>query len=109
MDEHIHRAITVGLRQRNVDVLTVQEDGRSGFPDAVLLDRAMELQRVMFSQDQDFLIEAQRRQAEGIHFAGVVFARQSQVDIGTCVSDLELIAKASDIEDFADWVQYLPL
>ena len=26
MDEHVHRAITVGLRLRGVDVLTAQED-----------------------------------------------------------------------------------
>ena len=27
MDEHVHRAITNGLKLRNIDVLTVQEDG----------------------------------------------------------------------------------
>jgi hypothetical protein len=109
MDEHIHNAITEGLRQRGVDVLTVQEDGRSGFPDVLLLDRALELERVMFSQDQDFLVEAQHRQSKGVAFSGVIFARQSRVDIGTCINDLELIAKALDIKDFANWVQFLPL
>ena len=28
MDVHVHRAITVGLRLREIDVLTAQEDGR---------------------------------------------------------------------------------
>jgi hypothetical protein len=32
----------------------------------LILDRAFELKRVMFSQDQDFLIEANHRQAKGI-------------------------------------------
>lgn len=109
MDEHVHRAITEALRQRQVDVLTVQEDGHGGFPDPILLDRAMELQRVMFSQDQDFLTEAKRRQTEGIPFSGVIFARQSRVSLGECIHDLELIAKATDLSDFANWVQYLPL
>ena len=109
MDEHMHRAITKELRDREIDVLMVQEDGRSGFPDLLLLDRAIELGRVMFSQDQDFLVEAQRRQAAGIYFAGVVFACQSRVSIGECVHDLELVAKASDLSDFVNWVQYLPL
>ena len=31
----------------------------------------------MFSQDEDLLIEAHRRQVEGIDFAGVIYARQS--------------------------------
>lgn len=77
MDKHVHRAITEALRQQQVDVLTVQEDERSSFPDRLLLDRAMELQRVMFSQDQDFLTEAKRRQIEGIPFSEVIFARHS--------------------------------
>jgi Domain of unknown function (DUF5615) len=43
MDEHVPRSITAGLRLRNIDVLTVQEDGRTGFPDPQVLDRATEL------------------------------------------------------------------
>ncbi len=49
MDENVHRGITDGLRIRNVDVLTVQEDGRTGLPDPLILDRATELERVLFS------------------------------------------------------------
>jgi predicted nuclease of predicted toxin-antitoxin system len=109
MDEHIHSSISVGLRLRDVDVLTVQADGRSGISDMLLLDRATELQRVVFSQDQDFLIEAQRRQVEGIPFAGVIYAQQRVVTIGDCVRDLEVMAKASDLEDLLNMVQFLPL
>ena len=69
---------------------------RVGMADTILLDRALELGRVMFSQDRDFLIEAQRRRAEGIDFAGVIFARQSRISIGDCIRDLEIIAKAGN-------------
>ncbi len=82
MDEHIHQGITDGLRQRGVDVLTVQEDGRTGTPDPLVLDRATELQRIIFTQDQDFLAEANRRQVEGMSFAGVIYAHQRLVTIG---------------------------
>ncbi|MCM0593378.1 MAG: DUF5615 family PIN-like protein [Gloeotrichia echinulata IR180] len=109
MDEHVRRAITIGLRLRNVDILTVQEDGRAGTPDPILLDRATELGRVIFSQDQDFLIEANRRQAEGIAFLGVIYASQLSVSIGDCIRELEIIAKASEQEDLANLVLYLPL
>jgi rRNA-processing protein FCF1 len=109
MDEHIHKGITDGLRQRGVDVLTVQEDGRTGTPDPLVLDRATELQRIIFTQDQDFLAEANRRQVEGMSFAGVIYAHQRLVTIGDCIRDLEIIAKASDLEDLANRVQYLPL
>jgi len=109
MDENVHRAITLGLRLRQVDVLTAQEDGRSGFPDPDLLARATELDRLMFSQDTDLLAEGQLRQKQGIEFPGVVYAHQRQVSIGQCVNDLELIAQAGNPEDFKNRVQYLPL
>ncbi|MGK7903546.1 MAG: DUF5615 family PIN-like protein [Hormoscilla sp.] len=109
MDEQVPKPITKGLRQRGVDVLTVQEDGRTGTSDSILLDRATGLGRVMFSQDDDFLVEANLRLAEGINFAGVIYTHQQNVSIGDCVRDLELIAKASDPEDCANRVQYLPL
>jgi Domain of unknown function (DUF5615) len=108
MDEHVHRAITIGLRLRGVDVLTVQEDGLTATPDPLILDRALELNRVMFSQDQDFLIEAHHRQNTGIPFAGVIYARQL-VAVGDCIRDLEIIAKASDPEDLVNRVEYIPL
>lgn len=109
MDEQVPLPITIGLRLRDVNVLTVQEDGRSGTPDPILLDRATELQRVMFSQDQDFLAEARYRQAEGVNFAGVIYARQLIVSIGVCIRDLEIIAKVCELEDLANRVEYLPL
>ena len=109
MDEHVHRAITTNLRLRGVDVLTAQDDGRRHVPDQVLLDRAAESQRVLFSQDEDLLAEANHRQRKGIPFAGVVYAHQLQVSIGACVRELELIAKIANPGDLADRVEYLPL
>ena len=59
----------------------------------------------MFSQDEDMLIEAQHRQTEGIPFSGVIYGHQLRVTIGTCVRDLELIAKAADPEDLVNRVE----
>jgi len=55
------RAITAALRSRGVDVVTAYEDGASTLSDPELLDRASELKRVLFSEDDDFLAEATRR------------------------------------------------
>jgi predicted nuclease of predicted toxin-antitoxin system len=109
MDEHVHRAITVGLRMRGVDVLTVQEDGYRNTPDPIIVDRAAELGRVLFSQDEDMLVEATHRQRDGMSFAGVVYAHQLQTTIGMCVRDLELIAQTCELNDIANRVEYLPL
>ena len=60
MDVHVPIAITRGLLLRGVDVLTAQIEGTTELPDPELLDRATELQRVLFSQDGDWLAEATR-------------------------------------------------
>jgi predicted nuclease of predicted toxin-antitoxin system len=109
MDENVHRAITGGLRLRGVDVLTVQEDERSGATDPEVLDRATELRRPLFSQDDDLLAEACRRQAEGIPFPGVIYAHQLHVTIGDCIRDLELISKAAEPSELENRVEFLPL
>jgi hypothetical protein len=74
MDQHVPRAITAGLRMRQIDVLTAYEDGTSELTDPQLLDRATILGRLLFSQDVDLLAVARRRQAEGISFGGVIYA-----------------------------------
>ena len=109
MDENVHGAITNGLRQREVDVLTVQEDDRSGISDPAVLDRAVELKRLLFSQDDDLVAEANNRQQQGSSFPGVIFAGQLTVSIGTCIRDLELIAKLGVADEFENRVQFLPL
>jgi predicted nuclease of predicted toxin-antitoxin system len=109
MDHHVPKAITVGLRLREVDVVTAYEDGADEFDDPELLDRARELKRVLFTQDDDLLSEAVKRQREGVPFHGVIYAHQLQVSIGTCIRELELIAKAGEPEDLVDQIQFLPL
>lgn len=109
MDEHVPRAITRALRRRGVDVMTVQEDGHDHTPDAVILDRAGQIQRIVFTNDDDFLAEAKRRQEYGEHFIGVIYIHQENAKYGSIIDDLEIIAKASDLVDYSDRVQYLPL
>ncbi len=109
LDVHVRRAVWTTLRQRSVDVLTAQADGATRLPDPELLDRATELGRVLFSQDEDLLAEATERQRSGRTFAGVVYAHQLYVTIGQCVSDLELIAKVGEPSDLANRVLFLPL
>ena len=109
MDHHVHAAITEGARRRRVDVLTTQEDGTTRLADPALLDRATALGRVLFTQDQDLLVEAARRQKTGVAFGGVIYAPQSEALLGRYVLDLELLCLASEPVDFADQVTYLPL
>lgn len=109
MDVHVRRALTTGLRLRGVDVLTAREDGAGEFEDPRLLDRATELGRVLFTQDDDLLKEAARRQETGQGFAGVIYGHQLNVTVGQCIEDLELIAQTTEPEEWINLVTYLPL
>ncbi len=109
MDVHVRRAVTEGLRRHGVDVVTAQEDGADQIGDAELLDRATELDRVLFTQDDDLLREATRRQQSGEVFAGVIYAHQLDITVGQCVADLELIAHVSEPDELLNRTIYLPL
>ena len=109
LDVHVRRAVAEGLRLRGVDVLTAQEDDAGELDDPELLDRTTELGRVLFTQDDDLLREAKQRQQTGGTFAGVIYSHQLNISVGQCVADLELIAQASEPEEWISRTLFLPL
>lgn len=109
MDVHVPQAITDQLRRRGVDVLTAIEDGQAETVDEELLERSRELSRVLFTQDIRFKAMAEDWQRRGQPFAGLLFGHQLGGTIGQYVQDLEFIANASEIEEWSNAVQHLPV
>ncbi len=64
---------------------------------------------MLFSQDEDLLAEATKRQRNGQRFGGVIYAHQLDVTIGKTVNELELLAKVGTPKEFANRVEFLPL
>jgi hypothetical protein len=108
MDVHVPRPITDQLRRRGIDVLTAIEDGWNERSDDDLLAHAFELRRVLFTQDVRFRVLAEDWQRQGRPFAGLIFGHQLGGTIGQFVSDLELIATASDLDEWVSRIEYLP-
>lgn len=108
MDVHVPGPITEQLRRRGVDVLTAQEDGHDTAADERILERATELHRVVFTQDVLFRVLAEDWQRQGREFAGLLFGPQLRGTIGQYVEDLELIAAASEPDEWQNVVQFLP-
>lgn len=102
MDEHVHPAITRGLRLRGIDVLTAQDVQMLGVPDEEHLKLATNLQRVIFTNDDDFL----KLHAVGYQHAGIAFAHQ-QTSIGRVVRALTLIHEILSIDDMMNHVEFL--
>jgi predicted nuclease of predicted toxin-antitoxin system len=108
-DVHVPRAIRDQLRRKGVDVLTAQEDNSEKLQDNELLERAVNLGRVLFTQDIRFKALAEDWQRQGKSFTGLLYGHQSTALVGKYVQDLELIAKATDAKDWENVVDRLPI
>jgi hypothetical protein len=115
MDHHVPRAIIQALRVRGIDVLTAYEDGADQTPDSEILERAAQLGRALFTQDNgflsdyDFLAIAAEYQAEGRLFSGVIYAHQTAAAIGVYIRDLEVVAQSCEPDELHNQVLFLPL
>ena len=101
-DEHVAKAVIRGLRQRGVDVLTVPEANKRGVDDEAHLAFAFAENRVIFTQDDDFLHLASSDKAH----AGIVYAPQ-HTPIGTIIKGLMLIYQVLDAEEMIGNIEYL--
>jgi Domain of unknown function (DUF5615) len=108
MDVHVPQAITDQLRRRDIDVLTAIEDDSDTLLDDQLLERAYLLGRVLFTQDIRFKAMAEEWQRQDKPFAGLIFGHQLGGTVGQFVKDLELIAQASEPNEWLNTIEYLP-
>ncbi len=109
MNHHVPAAVTDGLRLRGVDVLPAYEDGAARHDDDRLLTRAGDLGRVLYSQDEDLLAIAEGRLRSGEWFAGLIYGPQRKLTVGQAVQDLEVVAKACELAEMHNRVQFIPL
>lgn len=63
LDENVSNAVAEGLRRRGVDVTTTPEENLIGASDTEQLAFAISRNRVLFTQDDDFLKLHQARTA----------------------------------------------
>ena len=102
MDENVPSAVTHGLRLRGVEVVTTQDAGLIGASDEAQLNLAASQDRVLFSQDADFLGLHQ----QGLAHAGLAYAPQ-WMSIGDLVRGLLLIHDVLTPEEMRGRVEFL--
>jgi hypothetical protein len=101
-DDHVANAVAKGLRRRDVDALTAVEANMSGAADEEHLRFASDQQRVMFTQDRDFV----RLHATGTSHAGIAYAPQG-TSIGNIIRGLMFIYQVLDADDMRGHLEYL--
>lgn len=87
-DEHVASGLVQALRQRGMDVVRVQDHGREQADDADLLDQALADERVMLTNDTDFLTLAAARAARQQRFAPIFFWPQQRRSIGQLIRSI---------------------
>lgn len=101
-DEHIPSAVITGLQRRNIDVLSTPQAGLLGASDVDQLAFARQQQRVMVTQDDDFLT----LHAQGIKHTGIIFVQPGK-SIGYMVRGLHFIYQMMTAETMDNHVEFL--
>lgn len=96
-DVHVVFAIVQALRRRGMDVVTAQDRGRQEAADAELLAEALADQRVILTNDADFLVSAARYSAQGETFAPIYFWPQQGRSVG---ETFRRILREASLEDY---------
>ncbi len=103
LDENITLAIGNGLRRRGIDVTTTPEEGIMGQSDEQQLAFSLSQERVIFTQDTDFL----RLHHAGLSHAGIVYCPQTSKSIGEILQGLVLIWEVVNAEEMNNHLEYL--
>ena len=103
LDESVERAIAEALRRRSIDVTTTPEANLLGITDREQLAFAIAQNRVVFTQDDDFLALHQ----EGLHHCGIVYCHQNNRSIGEMVRGLVLIWEVLEPLEMYDHIEFI--
>jgi len=102
-DEQVERAIAEALRRRNIDVTTTPEVKLLGANDEEQLAFATSQERVILTQDDDFLALHDR----GLEHYGIVYCHQNSRSIGEIVRGLILIWEALEPFEMKNHVEFI--
>lgn len=110
-DEDLPGAIIRGIRQRHpdLDVVRAQEVGLMLTDDPDILEWAAREGRQLITRDRKTMTRhAYDRVAAGLPMPGV-FVIPEHMPIGQAIKELELIALASESDEWKDRIEFLPL
>ena len=103
LDEHVSASVAAGLRRRNINVTTAVEAGLTGADDVTQLAFATSANRVMVTQDADFL----RLHSEGTSHVGIAYCLQGSLSLGEMLRRLVLIYDLLSPEEMTNRVEFL--
>lgn len=106
-DEHVVFALVNGLRSRGMDIVTVQDAGLRSEDDPLLLDFAYRNERMVLTNDHDFLAHAALRGARLELFAPIVYWPQQERTVGQLLPKILQLATTLSYREACSQVFFL--
>ncbi|MEH2424001.1 MAG: DUF5615 family PIN-like protein [Nostoc sp.] len=103
LDENVDPVITLGLRRYGIDVTTTNDVELRTQSDEIQLRFIQETQRVLFTQDADFLIIASSR----LDHPGITYCKKGTRSIGEIIQTLVLIYEVMTLEEIVGRVEFV--
>ena len=103
IDENVKTEIALGLRTRQIDVITTPEAGTMGFTDEEHLAYARSTNRVIITQDSDFIILANK----GESHAGIVYYKAQARSTKQILRGLFRLCEQLSAEDMHNRLEFL--
>ena len=103
LDENVNPAIALGLRRYGIDVTTTVDVGLQSRSDNAQLQFIRETERVIFTQDADFLIIASQTNDH----PGITYCKKGTRTMGQIIEGLILIYEVLHPNDLQGYVEFL--
>ena len=102
-DENVPYPVVDGLRRRGIDIVVAQRVGLGETDDAEILKHAEVQQRVVYTNDADFVRLARR----GVTHAGILYHPQKSYSFGEAIRQVELACDVYSMEEMVNRLEFL--
>ncbi len=107
VDEHVALAVIRALRRAGHDPVRFRDYFPEGTNDDVHFERAIHEERVLLTQDTDFLGLSAKVLSEGKHHPGIVYWPRGVYRLGQVIQRLKQYLEATTPETRRDMVKFL--
>lgn len=104
LDEHISKAIAIGLMQRGYDIETVQEANNTGKSDKYQLTYTDRVKRVLITADSDFLAIISK---EKIGHSGIIFITDQRIKPGEIIRRIDKLSAFMSQDNMKNHIQFV--
>ena len=103
LDENVSNAVAKGLRRGGIDVSTTSEESLISMSDEQQLKFSFIQNRVIFTQDDDFL----KLHQSGVEHSGIVYCHKDSRSTGEIIEALRLIWECLTPSDMYQKIEYI--